>query len=544
MSARAPVIVGLALALTGAVVASEARGETPVAAPIGAAPGVQMPAMPAGDVVASTWYCAAGTARSELADHTVIVVNPSDEPVTGTISVFAGDVAPPPDPVDITSGDGEGDEAGGRAPADGAEAEDEPSVADPWDRETGGTPTPGAVEHAIEVAPRGRFQLRLARVVQAPLAAALVEADGPVVVEHAVSGKAGRDTGPCASSASPDWYLAWGSTLRGARELLVLFNPFPSPATVDIEFSTDDGIRQPLRYQGFPVPAGAVVGLEVGDDVSREAQVAASVHTRSGSIVVERIVTFDGSREPYPEGIALALGAPRPLEAWAFADGRLASGRQEWIVVYNPTDERAVVDVSVRPQTPEGPARPPTPFTLSIRPGRYEVVTYADDERVPDDDGHATLVRSRNGVPVVAERVQAAPADARRSDVSVSLGAAFADRSWYVPSAARDERGSTRFVVFNPDPRAAARVAVTAVIDGEALPLEDYQQMEAEPGARREVVLPDEVVDPEAWYQVEADRPIVVERALTNRYHVIESVAPAILGGEDTLSVADIDVGR
>jgi Family of unknown function (DUF5719) len=567
VSARGPVLVGMALALAGAVVASEGRAETPTAAPAGAQPGVQMPALPDGDVLASTWYCAAGTAESRLADHTVVVVNPGDQRVSGTVSIYSGRVAPPPEPV-VTSredeeaassddeaataedGAGPGGDASEAAEAgdaaDGAPTDttgEGPSVADPWDREPGDALAPGVVDQPFEVAAHGRYQLRLSDVVTAPLAAALVEAGGPVVVEHAVSGKAGRDIGPCASAASSEWHTAWGATVRGSRELLVLFNPFPSATTVDVDFSTDDGIREPVRYQGLPIPAGGVIGLDVGDDVSREPVVAASVHTRSGSIVVERLVISDGSRKPYPEGLALALAAPRPLEAWAFADGRLTDERQEWIVVYNPTDERAEVDVSVRPPLEEGQP-PPTPFRLSIRPGRYETINYGEDERVPPQFGHSTLVRSANGVPVVAERVQAAPADARRGDVSVSLGAAFADRSWYFTSAARDSEGTTRIVVANPDLRQPARVSITAMIDGEALTPDELTGVELGPGVRKEIRLPDEVVGPTASYEVEADRPVLAERVITNRYRVIESVVPGILGGEEPLSVADIDAGQ
>lgn len=585
MSRRAPVVVSLVLALSGAVVASEARDGPPAAPQAGADPGLQMPAVPSGDVLASTWYCAAGTAQGRLADHTVIVVNPGDEPVTGTVGAYSGDVASAPEPVDATSGgdaaasddeaasDGEGgtgresSEGGddevreGGAAEEGATPEgeapavepdsggqrqpatpgDDPSVGDPW----GGEPpaAPAVVEQALEVPAHGRVAVRLRDIVRAPLAAALVEASGPVVVEHSVTGDLGRDIGPCASSASPDWYMAWGTTLRGSRDLLVLFNPFPSTAIVDIGFATDDGIREPVRYQGLPIPAGGVVGLDVGDDVSREAQVAASIHTRSGSIVAERIVTTDGSREPYPEGLALALGAPSPLEAWAFADGRIAGDRQEWIVVYNPGRERAEVQVVVRPPLEDG-AAPPTPFSIRVRPGRFEVIAYNGDERVPVDPPHSTLVRSTNGVPIVAERVQAAAEDAADGDISVALGSAFADRSWLFTSGGRDPRGATRFVVANPDLHEPVRVSVTATVAGEEVAPEGLQDVEVAPGARQELRVPAEAADAAASYAVDADRPVLAERIISNRNYTVESVAPGILGRSGPLSVADIDAGQ
>src|SRR5690606_10437584 len=77
----------------------------------------------------------------------------------------------------------------------------------------------------------------------------------------------------------------------------------------------------------------------------------------------------------------------------------------ERIVVYNPGDERAEVSVELVPATGDGPA--PQPFGLSVGPGDHEVVDYGAHERVVAGVAHATMVRSTNGVPVVAERVTA-----------------------------------------------------------------------------------------------------------------------------------------
>ena len=235
--------------------------------------------------------------------------------------------------------------------------------------------------------------------------AALVEAKGgAVAVEHRVTGPHGVDVGPCTSATAPVWHLASGATTRDAREVVVLFNPFPTDAIVDISFDTDAGSREPVRFQGFPVAAGTVVGVDIGDDVAREPQVSATLRTRTGRVVVERLQEFDGSLGP--EGLAVALGVPEASTTWAFAEGTVDDGRTERIVVYNPSDERAQVEVRVLPTTDE-PAPAPQPFRLSIRAGTFTVVDYGDEERVAAGVGHATVVRSTNGVPVVAERVMA-----------------------------------------------------------------------------------------------------------------------------------------
>jgi hypothetical protein len=391
----------------------------------------------------------------------------------------------------------------------------------------------------LALPPGGRVAVRLADLIDAPLAAALVEAAGPVVVEHQVEGPQGRDAGPCASAASPEWHLAWGATTRDARELLVLFNPFPSPATVDIVLSTDDGIREPVRYQGLPVPGGGVVGIDLGDDVTRKEHVSLSVRTRSGSIVVEQLQQFDGSGPGDTRGLAVVLATPQPLEAWAFATGRLGAGRREQIVVYNPTDERAEVDVSVRPSSRDG-REPPPPFGLTIRAGGYEVIDYGEDERVPVDVGHATVVRSRNEVPVVAERVLSFPGSA--GDIAAGTGAAFADRSWLFATRGSDDDGRAFLVAYNPDPERPARVSVTGYVDGEAVAPGELRDVQVPPGGRVELRFEEDLDTGDLAVVVESDLPIVVERSLADTDGGGQAVGPGILGDEGAVPIADVDV--
>ncbi len=61
---------------------------------------------------------------------------------------------------------------------------------------------------------------------------------------------------------------------------------------------------------------------------------------------------------------------------------------------------------------------------------------------------------------------------------------------------------------------------------------------------RKEVRVPADVADRSAAYVVSSDRPILAERLITNRLHVVESVGPGILGDADPLSITDVDLNR
>jgi hypothetical protein len=511
-SPRLPFIVLLVAALGAAIwqVRTDDDRGTAAAGAVDAdsGPASGMPAAADAGALASTWYCAAGTGDAGgMADHSVTVFNPGDRSVGLAVTVYGGVLA-------------------SSSPTTAEVAQAPPAA-----------PPPGA--RGFVLPGRDRVELRLGDLVPAPLVAALVEASGgPVVVEHRVTGPHGVDVGPCASATAPVWHLASGATTRDAREVVVLFNPFPTDAIVDITFDTDAGSREPVRFQGFPVTAGTVVGVDIGDDVAREAQVSATLRTRAGRVVAERLQEFDGSLGP--EGLAVALGVPEASTAWAFPDGVVDDSRTERIVVYNPGDERAEVEVQVIPTSDE-PAPAPQPFHLSIRAGTFAAVDYGAEGRVVPGVEHATLVRSTNRVPVVAERVMTGagePAGAGAAgdegggdetadetntdvgggdgdeevhgDVAAGPGAVVAATRWAFPSSTRGQEAGLRFVVFNPDPERSVPVTLLAAANGREAPVDGVRATAVAPGGR---IALDADGDWPSWV-VEAEAPVVVERVL------------------------------
>jgi Family of unknown function (DUF5719) len=496
-SPRLPVIVLLAAAIGAAVWQArteEERGTAAGAVDAAAGPSSGMPAVADSGALSSTWYCAAGTGDAGgMADHSVTVFNSGDKSVGVTVTVYGGVLA-------------------SSSPTTAEVAEAPPTA-----------PPPGA--RGFLLPGRGRLELRLGDLVTAPLVAALVEADGgPVAVEHRVTGPHGVDVGPCASATAPVWHLASGATTRDAREVLVLFNPFPTDAIVDITFDTDAGSREPVRFQGFPVAAGTVVGVDIGDDVARESQMSATLRTRAGRVVAERLQEFDGSLGP--EGLSVALGVPEASTVWAFPDGVVDDSHTERIVVYNPGGERAEVEVRLLPTSDE-PAPAPQPFRLSIRAGTFAVVDYGAEDRVVPGVEHATLVRSTNGVPVVAERVTTHAGkpggtgddtddeegdgdgeDKAGGDVAVGPGAVAAATRWAFPSSVDGDGLS--FVVFNPDPDRSVRVTLLGVAGGHTGDARSASAVEV-PAAGR-VTLAGRAAGA-AWV-VESEAPVVVERGV------------------------------
>lgn len=431
------------------------------------------PTADARDALTSTWYCAAGTAaRGALFNATVVVTNAGDQRREGTITWM---------------------------PTGGGERTSVP----------------------IELAPNETVAQRAVDHVTAPTVSALVEVDGGgVAVEHAVSGPRGTGVAPCASEPSARWYLANGVTERDAGQDLVLFNPFPDDAIVDVVFSTDRGRDEPRSLQGLPVAAGTTKVIPLQDVVRRRAVTATSVVARTGRLVVDRIQSFDGTLGR--TGVSLALAAPALADVWEFPDGLHQEGIAERWHVYNPGTRDAEVSLELLPATGDAPE----PYDVTIPARTHAVIEAAAIERVPAGLPHASTIRSLNDVPVVAERSLDARRPGPRRGWSSALGSPVTARRWVFPVGEANQNTDEWIVVRNPGSR-PLRVSLFALIGGRRVPIEDSQGLRVRTAGRLAVRLGDHISRTPLPVLVEATRPIVAER---DAYGVLRLGLSTIIG--------------
>lgn len=467
------------------------------------------PMAPSPGAVTSTWFCAGGTADEEaFAQHVVTMLNTSDVALDVDLTAFPGIVAPPApgaaDDLDPDAEDGEAEE-------DDPDAEDTDAGDDA--AEPGAEVSREPVARAVELGPRSRVRIALSDLVTAPIASALVEADGPgLVVEHEVSSIHGIDAKPCATAASDEWHFAWGTTAREARELLVLFNPFPDDAIVEGVFSTEDTVREPGRFAGgLVVPARSTVGIDLGDDVTRRAEVAATLRTRAGRLVVDRIVRVN--EEGGDRGLTVQLGVPEAQQAWVFPDGLTAEAVDETYVVYNPGTELAEVEISFTLDDPEVNGVP-EPVDLSLPPGSHATVDMNEDGRLPPGIPHSAVVRSANQVPIVAERVVVARGEQRRG-VSVTTGSPVEATEWTFAAGSTAGAAAESITIVNLDPQVLTEVEVVALVGGQELPISELQDIVIEAGTRLNIDLTSRIANrADLAVVVRSTEPVVVERVL------------------------------
>lgn len=88
----------------------------------------------------------------------------------------------------------------------------------------------------------------------------------------------------CAAPATQNWLVGSG-TGPGRRARLLVANPAPAPATVDVHVLTPDGPVDPVNGQGVLVPAQSQIALLVDALVPGKAAVAVRVQAREGRVV-------------------------------------------------------------------------------------------------------------------------------------------------------------------------------------------------------------------------------------------------------------------
>ncbi|MBL8777950.1 MAG: hypothetical protein JNK12_18575 [Acidimicrobiales bacterium] len=537
---RWPALLVIPAALVGYVVLDRAQEDT---APVVDGRDVTqtleeqglMPVAAPDTALGATWYCAGGVVGDD-AEHLVIVANPTDRDLTGTITVYgdadsANPVLPEPTVATTTTA----------PPTDGEDGEDEATTttAPPTTTTTvpvtttTEVPPPAPVSAPVDVAAHSSVEVDLGDIdgVQPGFTAALVELNGgEVVVEHRVSDDDGTDVSPCSSTASPTWYFAAGATTKDAVETLVFFNPFPDDAVVDVSFRTDQDLRTPEQFEGLVIPGQSVIARDVGEVVTRREHVSASVVARSGRVVVDRIQSFDGSEGV--QGLTVTLGAPVPAEAWFFPEGTVGEGVDERIVVYNPTDQRAEVDLEIIVDDPELTGEI-EPFELTVPPEGYEEILLNEEARITSARGgegalrHATVVRSVNGVPVVAERQSIGGPDSEFAGVDLVLGAPLlADE--VIVAAGTSGDATQALMVFNPESDAGATVTVSALVGGEVAAVDGLDGLTVPAGQRISVVV--DGVDDGTPLVVSSDQPVVVERRLVFDGDVSSAIAVPVAG--------------
>ncbi len=418
-------------------------------------PLVEVP--PAGTLSAA-WYCAEGTSSPDgRADETVVVANAGERPVEALVTVMAGGDQPP-------------------------------------------------TRERIEVAPRSRGVVRIADLVQLDDPGVVVEVfGGEAGVEHVLEGSGDVAAAPCARRPSDHWYFAGGTTVRDARDVLALFNPFDDDAVLDMTFFTEEGVEQPEALQSLVVPARSRVSVPVHEHVLRREVAAAEITVRAGRVVAERSISWDESTGR--RGMGVMLGATDTAPEWLFPEGLVDERVAEDIWVLNPGQVDTAVEIQpeldgeavVEPSTVEVPARSATSFRVN--------------DIVDNGVGHSLRVTAVGDEDVVVAQEIVSATGATREGYATVPGLTAPATKWLFPAGSADDTFDEWLVVTNSGTE-PVRFRVSVLAGGVLLVPEGLGSLTVEPLERGSFRLGDALKRSDLALVVESDAPLMVVRGL------------------------------
>jgi hypothetical protein len=288
---------------------------------------------------------------------------------------------------------------------------------------------------------------------------------GGVTVSEMVDGPQGWAEAPCASTTSPTWYFASGSTVNGSTLYVSLFNPTRTVAVVDLTFATAQGVSMPEPFEGLVVAPGALVVAGVASYVQDQSSVSTIVQARSGRVVAAELEEHDVGGV---SGLSLRLGTTALQARWTLPRTVNVTGGTSETVIFNPSSSSQLVKVTVR--LPSGPV---APYVHDVSSDTAWTLVTSRSIRIPANTDYVTTVTSTGGPGVVVDRVvQSSSAGAVPQWGAVSAvearAASAPSRRWVIPTpalpASPPEVGASPFALAlqNPGIRAVT-VSVSRV---------------------------------------------------------------------------------
>lgn len=410
----------------------------------------------------TTWFCPGVPGSDPTISGRVVVANPSEVDLTATVTVLGSSAAP--------------------------------------------------AEEAVAVPARGRTVVEITGKVRSPFVSAVVEILGPVgSVEQTTTHQAGDATVTCARRPAREWHFADGFTGDDSRDSIVVTNPYPDAAVVDVTFVTRESGRTPSNLKGYVVPPRSTVGISIADEGARnETVLAVSVRVTAGAVVAGRSQHYLGRGRL---GYTMRLGSPGTGSEWWFADGNKTEGVVEQFVVYNPGDDDRTVsfvflagpEIFVEPLSVPVPAGGvavvDTSGLAQVPAGRYGVVASISDERL--DSSSAGIVVEQ----VVSRR------EGNSVGTSVVVGArgSMVSTTWSAPSGVTPGLAES-LIVLNATPNVAS-VRIALVGPAGAVPIPGLEAIELSAGGVIALAIPEGL--PVAELIVESSEPVVVQRSLS-----------------------------
>ena len=321
---------------------------------------------------------------------------------------------------------------------------------------------------------------------------AKVTSDADIVAEKAVYGnhRSWGNNSVGISEPAEVWYLAEGCTAAGYQTRISVMNPNTTSATVKLTYMTSSG---PVKGPSETIPANSRRSYNVGDRVKDAWEVSTKVES-DRPVAAERAMFGNGGAWSHD-----SIGVSGLRKTWYLAEGCTAPGFETWVLVQNPNDKPARVNLTY--MTSSGAVQGPSEIIGARSRKTFEVA-----KTVPGVWEVSTKVESDQ--PIVAER---AMYGLNRTWAHDSVGVSEPGRTCYLAEGCTLRDSETWILVQNPNPTPAAITITYMTPSGAQRGPSEYVPA----NSRKTYNVADTVnLCPEVSTKVVSDSNIVVERAM------------------------------
>lgn len=375
----------------------------------------------------------------------------------------------------------------------------------------------------VTVAPRSRIEVDLLRGRTVGVIVPVVEIIGSVgTVEQELIYKAGDVTAQCVSQTSSRWFFADGFTAEGSTQRLVLINPYPESAVVNVAYTTNAGRRTPPVLQGLILAPRSARSISLADaGATDEPRIAIDVKAVNGQIVASRMQHYLGAGRL---GYSTGLGVPAALGEWWFTSGRTGENVTEELVVFNPSDSLAQVNVSffginITNDIPIDQSSPAALPSSAIDIPAGGVVSIKTDSIVDLPKGdHAMVVSSLNNARLVVEHVLSQRTGGSSfTAVTNGVPGGLASVKWRIPSGLA--KGARSAITILNTTAVDGTFTVSAVGPGGEVALPALIDVPLGAASLQGLDVPEGLTDGEVV--ITATVPIVVQRRTTRGHGLV-----------------------
>jgi hypothetical protein len=425
-----------------------------------------------GSRISTSWFCPGAAAGDGLDAANVVLSNPGEVELTASITFLSGNIAE---------------------------------------------------SKTVVVPARSQLDVDVLRGQTVGVIVPVVEIIGPVgTVEQELIYAAGDVTSQCVTQTSDTWYFADGFTAQGSSQRIALINPYPETAVVNMAYTTSAGRRTPSVLQGIVLPARTVKSISMSDvGATNESKIAVQVIATTGQIVASRMQHYLGGGRL---GYSTTVGAPTALGEWWFTSGRTGAQVTEQLVVFNPSNRAAQVNVSFFGAgiTNGIPIDQPTEAALpsqavDIPAGGIVTINTDSIADLPKGD-HAMLVSALNSTRLVVEHVLSQQTNTSAFTAIVNgIPAGLLSEKWRIPSGLG--KGARNAISILNTTAVDGTFTVSAVGPGGVRELPGFIDVPLGAASLVSLDVPDGVSDGEVI--ITASVPVAVQRRTTRGHGLI-----------------------